>query len=136
MKQLKGNFSPKKEDKADLDHASDECRPKASRHLRALMCLLLVLMILAVYWQVQHHAFIHYDDQAYVTDNHHVRSGITKASLIWAFTTDEAGFWHPLTWLSLLVDYELYGLNAGGIIGRTSCCTRAVRCFCFGLFWR
>lgn len=75
---------------------------------------LLIIGTLVLYWPVQHYEFVNYDDDIYVTENLHVRSGIAKESVIWAFTNDEAGFWHPITWLSLMLDYELYRLNAGG----------------------
>jgi tetratricopeptide (TPR) repeat protein len=64
---------------------------------------------------VQNHKFIiAYDDYQYVTKNVHVQKGLSPESISWAFTTTDAGFWHPLTWLSLMLDYQLYGLNAGG----------------------
>jgi hypothetical protein len=50
----------------------------------------------------------------YVTLNGHIQSGITLDGFRWAFATTYAEFWHPLTWLSLMFDYQLYGLNAGG----------------------
>ncbi len=58
--------------------------------------------------------FVNIDDNIYVTENYHIKSGITLASIRWALTTTYAEFWHPLTWLSLMADYELYGLHAGG----------------------
>jgi len=79
-----------------------------------LIGLLLIVGILIIYWPVQHFEFINYDDNIYVTENVHVRSGITKESAIWAFTTYHAYNWHPLTWLSLMLDNELYQLNPGG----------------------
>jgi len=80
----------------------------------ALICLLLTLAILAVYWQVTEHEFIDYDDNVYITDNPHVQSGLSSKSVVWAFTTTRAGNWHPLTWLSHLLDYQLFGLNPRG----------------------
>jgi hypothetical protein len=49
-----------------------------------------------------------------VTENIHVRSGLTLGNVLWAFRSLDAGFWQPLTWLSLMMDYEISGLNAGG----------------------
>ena len=80
----------------------------------ALVCLFLVVSILAVYWQVTDHEFINYDDNVYITDNPHVQSGLTGKSVGWAFTTTQAGNWHPLTWLSHMMDYQLFGLNPRG----------------------
>jgi len=80
----------------------------------ALICLVLAVSILAVYWQVKDHEFIDYDDNVYITDNPHVQSGLTSKSAGWAFTTTRAGNWHPLTWLSHMMDYRLFGLNPRG----------------------
>lgn len=82
---------------------------------KIFICLILLISIIAVYWNVQNHKFIiAYDDYQYVTKNVHVQKGLSPESISWAFTTTDAGFWHPLTWLSLMLDYQLYGLNAGG----------------------
>lgn len=64
---------------------------------RKLIFLFLAVATLAVYWQVQHHDFINYDDPAYVTANRHVQSGLTGGGIIWAVTTMELSNWHPLT---------------------------------------
>jgi len=79
-----------------------------------LICLFLGLIALVVYWQVINHEFINYDDPTYVTDNHHVQAGLTLESLTWSFGfTREGTYWHPLTWLSHILDCQLYGLNPG-----------------------
>jgi tetratricopeptide (TPR) repeat protein len=74
----------------------------------------LAVAMLAVFWQVNQYDFFDLDDPVYVTQNSHVQSGITLDGLRWAFSTTYAEFWHPLTWLSLMLDYQLFGLNAGG----------------------
>ncbi len=74
----------------------------------------LVAAVLAIYAQTAHHAFVSYDDPGYVTGNVSIRDGITWQSLRWAVTTTDFYNWHPLTWLSYLVDYHLYGLNPRG----------------------
>ncbi|HLA28291.1 MAG TPA: tetratricopeptide repeat protein [Syntrophales bacterium] len=79
-----------------------------------MIALLLVAATLAVYWQVQNHEFINFDEQVYITENTHVQQGLTLANLRYAFTSTEAGFWHPLTWLSLMADRQLFLNNAGG----------------------
>jgi tetratricopeptide (TPR) repeat protein len=84
------------------------------RLLTVLVCLVLVLATFAVYWQVTGYDFVLLDDNVYVSENSHVQNGLTSDSVIWAFTATDAANWHPLTWLSLMLDYELYGLNAGG----------------------
>ena len=58
-------------------------------------------------------AFTNYDDNVYVTANPRVRSGLTLRGLAWALRTGYAGNWHPLTWLSHMLDCQLFGLNAG-----------------------
>ena len=82
--------------------------------LDVLVCLLLVLATLTVYWQVKDHEFVNYDDDTYVTENHHLHNGLTRESVIWAFTATHGANWHPLTWLSHLVDFQLYGLSPTG----------------------
>lgn len=79
-----------------------------------VICLVLSFSVVALFWQVQDHGFILYDDNLYVTENQHVQKGLSLESLTWALTATDAGFWHPLTWLSLMLDYQVYGLNAGG----------------------
>jgi len=77
------------------------------------ICLFLIVSTLAVYWQVTDHDFINYDDDVFVTENPYVKAGITKKGFIWALTTFYEGNWHPLTWLSHMLDCQLYGLKAG-----------------------
>jgi tetratricopeptide (TPR) repeat protein len=74
----------------------------------------LAVATLAIFWQVNQYGFVNFDDDVYVTTNSHVQSGITLGEFCWAFSTTYADFWHPLTWLSLMFDYQLHGLNAGG----------------------
>jgi hypothetical protein len=74
----------------------------------------LAVVTLAVFWQVHRYDFINFDDDVYVTQNIHIQSGITLDGFRWAFSTIYAEFWHPLTWISLMLDYQIYGLNAGG----------------------
>jgi hypothetical protein len=69
---------------------------------------------LAVFWQVHQYDFVNLDDDRYVTKNDYVQSGITPEGVRWAFSTTFAQYWHPVTWLSLMLDFHLYGLNAGG----------------------
>jgi len=74
---------------------------------------LLLLLTLAVYWQVHSFEFV-YDDALYVTENPYIQDGLTWGGVKWAFTSTHAAFWHPMTWLSLMLDVSLYGTNAGG----------------------
>ncbi len=80
----------------------------------AVGAALLTMSVLAVFSALGGYGFIDFDDNVYVTDNRRVQAGLNAENLVWAFTTLDAGFWHPLAWLSLMLDYELYGLDAGG----------------------
>ena len=74
----------------------------------------LIILIMGVYWPVQHYGFIYFDDDVYITQNSRVQSGMTLDGLCWAFSTKYFGLWNPMTWLSLMFDYQLYGFHAGG----------------------
>jgi len=88
--------------------------PWDRHHLTLIISLILILGTLAVFWQVRNHEFINLDDNEYVTNNPQVKSGLALRGVIWAFTTGHASNWHPLTWLSHMLDCTLYGLNPGG----------------------
>jgi tetratricopeptide (TPR) repeat protein len=87
----------------------------AKKSLVILVYLALALSTIAVFWQVRNFDFAIYDDPAYVTENPHVLNGLTPAGIIWAFTTGLSSHWHPLTWLSLMLDCQLFGPNPGRI---------------------
>ena len=74
----------------------------------------LVLMTTGAYWQIRSHDFVIYDDPIYVTSNSRVLSGLTPEGILGAFTTAESANWHPITWLSLMLDSELFGKDARG----------------------
>jgi len=78
-----------------------------------LICLFLVIAILLVYRQVRNYSFVNYDDRQYVTQNHYVQAGLTLESIKWSFTAIHASNWHPLTWLSHMLDCQIYGMNPG-----------------------
>ncbi len=84
------------------------------RRKEIIICLFLVAASLIVYGQVITHEFINYDDGVYITENPHVKDGFTLESIKWAFTTGHATNWHPVTWLSHMLDIEIYGLNPMG----------------------
>ena len=77
------------------------------------IALALVAVTLAAYEPVRHFAFVSLDDQVYVTNNPHVRAGLTWAGIVWAFTTTYAANWHPLTWISHMIDVQIFGLSPG-----------------------
>ena len=79
-----------------------------------LICLLLVLTVLVVFWQGVKNDFTNFDDNQYVTENQHVQAGLTWKNLLWAFTTTHSVNWHPLTWLSHMLDCQVYGTNPAG----------------------
>ena len=79
-----------------------------------LVALALVAVVAAIYGQTLGFGFIPFDDPGYVYNNPPVRAGLTWAGFGWAWTTFHASNWHPLTWLSLMLDAQLYGLHAGG----------------------
>jgi Flp pilus assembly protein TadD len=73
----------------------------------------LAAAVLAVYGQVYRYDFVNYDDPKYVSENPVVLRGVTLAGAVWAFTTGEMGNWHPLTWLSHMLDVQLFGPAPG-----------------------
>ena len=74
----------------------------------------LTLGTLACFWSITSHPSVDSDDHEYTYDNFHVRSGLTGPNILWAFTSGHASNWHPLTWLSHMLDCQLFGLSAGG----------------------
>ena len=78
------------------------------------VCLALAAITFAVFGQTLTHQFIDYDDGEYVHDNPMVARGLTLKGLVWAFTRTYASNWHPLTWLSHMLDCQLFGLNPAG----------------------
>ncbi|MBV9343142.1 MAG: tetratricopeptide repeat protein, partial [Acidobacteria bacterium] len=81
---------------------------------KVLLSLSLLLLTLVVYNPVTGNGFVGFDDPAYVTANPHVRSVLSWTTVKWAFTTTEHANWHPLTWLSHALDFELFRLNPDG----------------------
>lgn len=74
----------------------------------------LFLVTVFVFWPATRCDFVHYDDPDYVSANRHVQQGLTRESVRWAFTTSHASNWHPLTWLSHMLDYQLFGPTPRG----------------------
>jgi protein O-mannosyl-transferase len=77
------------------------------------LCVLLGVITFAVYLPVRNHEFVRYDDDVYVTENPNVLTGLNLENVEWAFTTGHASNWHPLTWLSLMLDCSLFGVKPG-----------------------
>ena len=76
--------------------------------------LLLAIAVLAAFWPVLDNDFVSYDDEKYVTRNRHVQMGLSLESVSWAWTTFAAANWHPLTWTSHMLDWQLYGDRPAG----------------------
>ena len=79
-----------------------------------LVIILLIVASSAAFGRIAGNDFINFDDNIYVTENSHIKSGFTMDRLHWAFSTKYFNLWIPLTWLSLMLDYQLYGLSPGG----------------------
>ena len=79
-----------------------------------LLALLLVILTLALYNQTAGHPFVNFDDDRYVIQNPHVHAGLEWSTIAWAFSTTEQANWHPLTWISHSLDYQLFQLNPAG----------------------
>jgi tetratricopeptide (TPR) repeat protein len=86
----------------------DECRPVAG------LCLVLAAITFAVFGQTAGFGFVNFDDDLYVYDNAKVAGGLSLRGLAWVFTHADCSLYHPLTMLSLMADYQLHGLHAGG----------------------
>ena len=84
------------------------------RHSALAIILFLTITVFAIFWQVRNHEFVILDDGKYITENSHVLDGLTWEGIVWALTTTHANFWHPLTWISHMLDCELYGLDPAG----------------------
>jgi protein O-mannosyl-transferase len=89
-------------------------RPAASPRATIWLAALLALAVIAVYGQTAGFGFVDFDDYQYVAANPNVSAGITRRGLAWAFTAISPSYWHPLTFLSHMLDASLFGLNPGG----------------------
>ncbi|MBW2742740.1 MAG: hypothetical protein JRE64_28960 [Deltaproteobacteria bacterium] len=83
------------------------------RRKEIIICRFLIVTTLAVYWRVTNHEFLNYDDDIYITKNHHIQAGLTLEGIAWSFTAKDTANWHPLTWVSHMLDVQLYGMNSG-----------------------
>jgi tetratricopeptide (TPR) repeat protein len=111
MKQ-RGRFE--KEVKRDRKEFSPQ-RKFQNQSKTIFLCLALFADALWTFWPALQNGFVDYDDPDYVTQNFHVQQGLSWANLRWAFSdTQQAGFWHPLTWLSHELDCQFFGLNPWG----------------------
>lgn len=93
--------------------AHGERRTSATGAAAFAALVVLIALPLFVYREVGTYEFIDFDDGAYVYENPHVKGGVTSENVRWALTASHAANWHPLTWISHMLDVELFGLNAG-----------------------
>jgi len=87
-----------------------------SYRLDLIICLFLALSTVLVYGDIFSHQFVIIDDPVYVAQNPYVQSGLTLQNVKWAFTTTRAEFWHPLTWLSYMLDTQVLGGQPAGYL--------------------
>lgn len=107
-----------------------------SRSRIYLLSALLFVLSVGLYYPVKSHPFVNYDDNVYVTDNTHIQNGVTWDTVTWAFLSYEAGNWHPLTWLSHALDFQMFDQDAGGH-HQTSMLLHAVNAvLLFWVLWR
>jgi hypothetical protein len=81
----------------------------------AAIAFALAVATLLVYLPVLHNGFVNYDDPEYIVNNPRVEAGLGWSGIAWAFQSTAAGNWHPLTWISLMADCQLFGPNPGSI---------------------
>jgi tetratricopeptide (TPR) repeat protein len=91
-------------------HADDYFR----KYRDLLICVLISAAIIVAYWPVQHYDLISLDDIDYITGNPYVKTGLTWQSFSWALKDVHTGYWHPLTWVSHMLDYQIFGSRVGG----------------------
>ena len=85
----------------------------ASTKTSVIICGLLAVLTLALFWPVSSHDFINYDDPDYVSANPIVQAGVTAEGIKWAFTTTHSYNWHPITWISHMMDFQFLGSKPG-----------------------
>ena len=83
------------------------------QHQAFITSALLVIAVVLVYGRAVNHDFVNYDDHRYITRNALVQHGLTWSNVAWAFTTFEVANWHPLTWLSHMLDCDLFAQPDG-----------------------
>lgn len=88
-----------------------EAPPPPDRSIPVVVAL--IALCLFVYWDVQGFDFVNWDDPEYLTENSRVQAGISPSNVWWALTTGHTPYWHPLTWLSHMLDVTLYGMSPG-----------------------
>jgi len=85
-----------------------------NKRYKYLIAVLLIVSAVIAYGRIAANDFTNFDDDKYITENNYIKEGINAKSITWAFTTTYFSYWHPLTWLSYMLDWRLFGLNASG----------------------
>ncbi|MBD3345939.1 MAG: tetratricopeptide repeat protein [Chitinivibrionales bacterium] len=89
--------------------------PLFKKHISSLVPLLLIIAVGITYWPLHKNGFLQrYDDYDYIVENEHVNTGLTFPNIQWAFFSSHAANWHPMTWISHMLDCHIYGLNPNG----------------------
>ena len=111
-KRARGGSDAKR--RAPVREAAPRTGFSARQNLNALLvCVAIVAASFVVYGQLAHHAFIHFDDDLYIYQNPHVVSGLSWSNVAWALTEYRSNTWHPMAWISHMLDCQLFGLDAG-----------------------
>jgi len=113
-KRSKKNTSDRSGHFKSLNDVAHPLADEINKTVKIIIYVLLVLATFAIYSQVQDHEFLNFDDDLYITNNLNVQAGLTSESVSWAFTTSHHATWFPMTWLSHMLDYQLYGLHPKG----------------------
>ncbi len=108
--------------------------PPSTPVVRAIGVFLFLAVVL-VFGQTLRHAFVNYDDDRFVYENPQVTSGLTLHGVLWAFS-DQGFQWRPLTWVSHMIDWQLYGPGAGGHHATNVLLHAATTVLLFLFFWR
>src|SRR5947209_3030523 len=104
-------LTPEPAQTRDLNKKPDvapDSAPETPSVLPIVVCVLLAAITLFTFWPVVHHDFVNFDDPDYV-NNPHVQKGLTLKGIVWAFST-----WHPVTWISHMMDAQFFGKWPGG----------------------
>lgn len=88
-------------------------RADSGRRRSIAIGLALIALTLVVFLQVRHFDFVNWDDPVYLTENPNVQAGLSWSNVVWALTTTHTPYWHPLTWLSHMLDVTMFGMDTG-----------------------
>ena len=116
----KQHQKPQKDlDKQPQETPQGTLNSETTRHknlIPILICLTLVILTVITFWPIKNCDFINFDDNVFVYENGHVQNGLSVSSIKWAFSTNSTlkVYWHPMTWLSLMTDSQLFGLTPQG----------------------